>query len=264
MSKALQMTQLHGLRALESNYIWLLRQGHKAWVIDPGEASPVLDFLHRHELTLEGILVTHHHWDHTDGIDALVAEFAQIPVIGPANSPTSRLTHRVKEGETLRVLDRDFHVLETPGHTLDHVSYVTQEWAFVGDCLFGAGAGLFFEGTPAMARASFEKIQQLPPDTLLCSGHEYTLGNLKFARACLPDHPQIAARWHQAKQDNRAQSALSPTTLALENSTNPFLMFKDPEMLDALEQHFGQRPIDSNQAVEWIRRWKNQFDGLIP
>jgi hydroxyacylglutathione hydrolase len=256
------MIQLIALRALESNYIWLLRSEKQAWVVDPGESEPVLNYLAKEGLDLVGVLVTHFHWDHTDGISALLKNHPALRILGPKDCPYPGIGEEVVEGDHIEVLGESFNILEIPGHTEDHIGFIHPRWAFIGDLLFGAGAGLFFMKSPKHARESFDKILALPQDTLICTGHEYTLANLKFALHALPNNPEIQARWQQSKADHKAGIALSPTRLSLEKTTNPFLLFRSEEMLSALAKEYRQTPQDANEAVGWIRAWKDRFDGF--
>ena len=169
------MVQVKAIKAFSDNYIWCLTtdNSNQAWVVDPGQAQPVLAHLAEHNLILGGILITHHHYDHTDGVAALVASNPNIPVYGPTNSPFKGITHPLKDGQNINVLNIDFNIIETPGHTLDHICYTNDELAFTGDTLFSGGCGRLFEGTAKQMWESFNKLKELPA-SVLCIAHMNT------------------------------------------------------------------------------------------
>ncbi|MFN7887233.1 MAG: hydroxyacylglutathione hydrolase, partial [Betaproteobacteria bacterium] len=191
--------------AFADNYIWLLTQGKRAAVVDPGDPAPVLDALRARHLQLAAILVTHHHGDHVGGVSALAAP--GVPVYGPAGEDIPCRTHALVEGDAIDVLGTRFTVLDVPGHTRGHIAYYAAELdaLFCGDTLFAAGCGRLFEGTPAQMLASLTKLAALPPATRVYCAHEYTLANLHFARAVEPDYAALAlykkAIWWSGRED---------------------------------------------------------------
>ncbi len=148
------MVTIIPIRAFADNYIWTLREGDRAAVVDPGDAAPVLDWLDRERVTLTAILATHHHNDHVGGIAALLARFA-VPVFGPAGEAIPGRTRALAEGDVVDVpgLPLRFRVLDVPGHTAGHIAYTGDvdgvPCVFCGDTLFAGGCGRIFEGTPA-------------------------------------------------------------------------------------------------------------------
>ena len=242
--------------AFSDNYIWLVPgpdTPRAVAIVDPGDAAPVLDTLARLELLPAAILVTHHHYDHTGGIQALRARF-DIPVYGAI--PGS--AHRVSEGDTL-VLNNglSFRVLETPGHTLDHLAYHGEKALFCGDTLFAGGCGRLFEGSAQQMYRSLEKIRRLPGDTLIYCAHEYTLGNLRFAAQVEPGNRALSARLADTLALRRQGLPTVPSTLALEKETNPFLRCHIPAVHQAAERICG-RPLATPEAVfAVIRYWKD-------
>ena len=163
------------ITALKDNYIWAIIDSQKksALVVDPGEAKPVIDFLKQQQLTLVGILITHHHWDHTNGITELKEKF-NIPVIGSAKENVSGVTKSVKEPDMIDLNNKIFYVLDIPGHTLGHIAYYGLNSIFCGDTLFSAGCGRLFEGTPEQMYMTLQKMAALPDVTKIYCGHEYT------------------------------------------------------------------------------------------
>ncbi|MEO7160988.1 MAG: hydroxyacylglutathione hydrolase, partial [Polaromonas sp.] len=183
--------------AFADNYLWLLHDGKRALVVDPGDAAPVLRALKQSALQLESILVTHHHADHTGGVDAL-REATGATVYGPATERIPLPSKPLREGDTVHALGLEFQVLDVPGHTAGHIAFYTPDMdgkplLFCGDTLFSGGCGRLFEGTPAQMLASLDKLAALPGATRVCCTHEYTLANLRFALAVEPDNAELAA-----------------------------------------------------------------------
>jgi hydroxyacylglutathione hydrolase len=245
--------------AFRDNYIWLLRRGTAAVVVDPGAAEPVLDTLQREGLQLAAILITHHHADHCDGIAGLLAA-QPVPVYGPAAESITGLSHPLAGGERIRIdaLAQDFSVLAVPGHTSSHLAYVADSALFCGDTLFGAGCGRLFEGTPAQMLASLDSIAAMPEDTAIYCAHEYTEANLRFALAVEPGNAALQQRVVDAAAMRAAGQPTVPSTLVLELATNPFLRSGSAEVIAAAQGH-AARGHDRLAVFTAIREWKNSF-----
>jgi hydroxyacylglutathione hydrolase len=223
---------LVALPAFSDNYIWMLHDGRDAWVVDPGDATPVLAAVQDQSLRLAGILVTHHHPDHVGGIDALRPHL-QGPVYGPARESIPQPCVPLHAGDRVTVLGLHFEVLEVPGHTAGHIAYVQRDEVsapllFCGDTLFSAGCGRLFEGTPAQMHDSLRQLAALPADTQVCCTHEYTLSNLRFAAAVEPANEAIAQHSVRCEQLRAAGQPTLPSTIALERRINPFLRCGEP------------------------------------
>ncbi len=248
--------------AFRDNYIWLLRRGASAVVVDPGDAAPVATMLEREGLRLVAILITHHHADHQGGVSDLVARAGGHPVAvyGPAAESITGLTHALTGGEQVRIpeIDAVFTVLAVPGHTIGHLAYVSGRRLFCGDTLFGAGCGRLFEGTPAQMFASLEVIAALPDDTEVHCAHEYTEMNLRFAQAVEPENPAVRDRVAMARGLREAGRSTVPSTLALERATNPFLRCREPAVLAAALGR-GCPTADPVSVFAAIRAWRNEF-----
>ena len=251
------------VRAFSDNYIWLIdsprAQGRVA-VVDPGDAEPVIAELQRSGASLAAILLTHHHPDHIGGVPELLRRWP-VPVIGPDDSRIAQRTLTVRDGEPCDLPDLGlcFQTLQVPGHTLSHIALWGHGALFCGDTLFSAGCGRMFEGTPTQMNASLTRLRNLPPDTQVFCGHEYTAANLRFALTVEPGN--AAALEYQARVDRvRANDGPTlPSTLALEIQVNPFLRCEQPAVAAAAAAHAG-KPLDGAAEVFGaLRAWKDQF-----
>jgi len=212
---------------LKDNFAYLVIDGDRAAVVDPGEAAPIEAALAREGVQLAAIWLTHHHWDHVGGVPELVAAHPEIEVaIGKVDAPKNdkaapRITRALDDGDTVTLGAITARVIHNPGHTLGAISYHANDAVFTGDTLFAAGCGRVFEGDPPMMYASLSKLAALPPATRVYFGHEYTAANLKFAAAAEPDNTAVA---------DRAATLVTPSTpstIELERATNPFLRAGD-------------------------------------
>jgi hydroxyacylglutathione hydrolase len=249
--------------AFADNYIWLLRKGDTAVVVDPGDAAPVIAYCEREGVGLAAILATHHHGDHVGGIPGLLARWP-VPVYGPARETIPGRTHALREGDVIDVprLDVRFSVIDIPGHTAGHIAYVgetTPPLVFCGDTLFAAGCGRLFEGTPAQMVGSLTKLAKLPGDTEIYCGHEYTLANLRFARAVEPANVMLGERERRERAKRDRGLPTLPSTIGEERATNPFLRTDEPAVCAAAQQHAGRVLGDRVAVFAEVRAWKNAF-----
>ena len=242
----------------------MLHNGRQAVVVDPGDSAPVVQALQQLGVQLQAILVTHHHADHVGGVDAL-REATGAVVYGPARERIPEPLLRLAQGDTVDVLGLRFAIIDVPGHTAGHIAYYCAEMdgaplLFCGDTLFSGGCGRLFEGTPAQMLHSLDQLAALPGDTRVCCTHEYTLSNLKFARAVEPGN---AALLHYSSQCEALRARGEPTLpsrMALERDINPFLRVRQPEVTRAAQGFDAQVPQDNAVAVlAALRQWKNEF-----
>ncbi|MDB5833150.1 MAG: hydroxyacylglutathione hydrolase [Caballeronia sp.] len=256
--------------AFEDNYIWLVSDGHNAVVVDPGDAAPVEAYLTKRGWRLTAILLTHHHHDHVGGVaKLLVSQSAdgEIPVIGPAGEAIEHLTRRVKQGDHVSIASPalDCSVIDVPGHTAGHIAYFQPgdpqgtPHLFCGDTLFASGCGRLFEGTPQQMLNSLDALAALPDPTLVHCAHEYTLSNIRFARAAEPDNAALA-QWQKEAERLRARNQPTiPTTLLHERNANPFLRVGEKSVQATLAAQF-ERPVrDRLDAFTLMRGWKDKF-----
>ncbi len=264
------MLTVSAIPAFSDNYIWCLsHSGHGlALVVDPGQAGPVVSHLKAHDLTLDTILITHHHPDHVGGVRELQAAYPDCQVIGPADSPFKAASRMVRAGDEVRWQDLVFQVLAVPGHTLDHIAYFTETKVagrpvlFCGDTLFVCGCGRLFEGSPAQMRQSLHTLRNLPERTAVYCAHEYTLANLRFARSWLPQDQALADFEAQCRAARDAGKPTVPSTLGDEKRLNPFLRWDDPAVIDAARKYCADKglPADSEDAIfAAIRHGKDHF-----
>lgn len=257
------MLTIQPIPAFNDNYIWLLYEqaSRQAFVVDPGDATPVMQTLRRLNLELAGILITHHHLDHTGGLEKLCQAFSPV-VYGPGNPAIKGITQNVAADDVVDVLGRQFRVIEVPGHTLDHIAYfheAKQPLLFCGDTLFAGGCGRVFEGTPPMMHESLQELASLPADTIIYCAHEYTMANLAFARAVEPDNTALQQRVIEAQALRGKGRPTVPSMLSTELATNPFLRCDQPELLDALQAQGKLQGDSATEVFATVRGWKDHF-----
>jgi hydroxyacylglutathione hydrolase len=226
--------------------------------IDAPEGDPILAALKKKGWKLTDILVTHHHGDHTAGVD-LLKKKTGCTVTGPAREAglISGLDKEVKEGDTVEVGNATAAILDTPGHTRGHISYFfpDQPAAFVGDTLFSVGCGKLLEGDAPTMWASLSKLAALPPETEVYCGHEYTNANCRFALTIEPDNAALQARAAQVAQNDAKGAPSLPTTIGQELATNPFLRASSPE----IQARLGMEGRPLGEIFAEVRTRKDNF-----
>lgn len=252
------------LPAFADNYIWLLQHQHQVLAVDPGDGQAVLQWLAREPgLQLDTILVTHHHADHTGGLSDLV-QATGARVFGPALEKLPVAHVPVAEGDTVAWGPLQWQVLDVPGHTAGHVAWWAQPEGqapilFCGDTLFSGGCGRLFEGTAQQMLASLDRLSQLSANTRVCCAHEYTLSNLRFARAVESDNAPLAAYEQLCKSLREQGLPTLPALLGKELDINPFLRSRSPAVRQAVERHTGVPAGDDAGCFALLREWKNGF-----
>jgi len=248
--------------AFDDNYIWLLRRSGASGVavVDPGDEGPVLEVLEREGLRLESVLITHHHWDHAGGVEALRSAFPDCRVYGPADRRIPVVTDPVGEGDEVALagLSAAFRVLEVPGHTCSHIAYLGEGALFCGDTLFAAGCGRVFDGTFEQMAVSLERIAALPAATRIYCAHEYTLTNIGFAKWVEPDNQRLLEREVAAKELRAEGEPTVPSLLSEELATNPFLRTGEGPVIAAAEGYAGGALAGAAAVFRALRQWKDK------
>lgn len=251
--------QLFQMKILEDNYTYILSWDSDALVVDPGDAHPVLELLDQENLKLVNVLLTHHHADHTGGVETLKKK-TDCTIIGPVDDRIAALDRSVDDGEELIFGPFSIEVLATPGHTKPHVVYFFRDLhlLFTGDLLFSGGCGKLFEGSPQEMWNSLEKVMALPDDTAIYCGHEYTVKNLEFAHHIEPENAEVSARLEQAKKLISEGKPTIPSTLADEKRINPFLRAHCQSLRDVL----NMPEADPVTVFAHLRELKDHFNTL--
>ncbi|MBY0474556.1 MAG: hydroxyacylglutathione hydrolase [Nitrosomonas sp.] len=257
------MLNIHPVHAFKDNYIWVVHNQNYAVAIDPGITAPVIEYLQLNKLQLCAILITHHHNDHTGGIAGLIQRF-DIPVYGPNNELITAITNPVQQNDIVNLPDISLNltVLDTPGHTRGHIAYYGPDpWdmLFCGDTLFSCGCGRIFEGSAAQLYQSLQKISQLPDATLIYCAHEYTLGNIAFAKAVDPENKKLNEFAITAQESHHKNMPTIPTTLALEKAINPFLRCEHQSIINSAQNYSKQQLQNPVDVFAVLREWKNKF-----
>lgn len=258
------MLQIYPVQAFKDNYIWVIHNQNYAAVVDPGDATPALQYLNDNNLQLIAILNTHHHNDHVGGNAALLEKFL-VPVYGPANESIPTLSHYVKEGNEIRLdkLSLNLNVIDIPGHTSGHIAYYglinNEKVLFCGDTLFVCGCGRIFEGTAPQMYASLQKLAHLPDETLVYSAHEYTLGNIDFARKVEPENA-ILEKLEIKMKDLRSRGLPTlPSSIGSEKATNPFLRCHQAEIISKVSRYANKSLSAPVNVFAELRLWKNVY-----
>ncbi len=256
----MEITTIAPIRAFRDNYIWCLRRGTNAAVVDPGDAGPVFDYLRADGLQLTAILNTHHHADHVGGNADLLSKY-NVPVFGPARENIPGVTRKLAEGDEIEVpgIGVRPRVLDIPGHTAGHIAFYGDGLLFCGDTLFSCGCGRLFEGTPAQMHASLSKLADLPAGTLVYCGHEYTLANLRFADAAEPGNPALAERRIAARAALDRGNPTLPSTIGVERATNPFLRVRETALVTSASRFAGRTLTNPVEVFAALRKWKDGF-----
>ena len=243
---------------LSDNYAYLVHNhdtGDTA-LVDAPEAAPIAAALAERGWRLSDILITHHHYDHIDGVDALRGDARVIGARADAHR-LPKLDLEVAEGDIIDICGLDTHIFDVSGHTIGHIAFYMPSFGhvFTADSLMALGCGRLFEGTPAQMWDSLQKLRALPPETVVCSGHEYTQSNAKFAQSLEPDNPALTLRAEAIGQARAAGKATVPSLLKDELLTNPFLRADDP----ALKRAVGMADAPSVDVFAEVRARKDRF-----
>jgi hydroxyacylglutathione hydrolase len=250
---------------LMDNYAYLVidESTRKAAVVDCAEAEPVLAATARESADLTAIWPTHHHFDHVGGNQDLLAKRPRLEVIG-YRGQARRIpgcTREVGDGDVIRLGTLEARILFIPAHTTGHIAYYlpAEGSVFTGDTLFAGGCGRLFEGDAAMMLASLSKLVTLPDETRVYFGHEYTENNLRFAATLEPDNAELQKKRAWVAEQRRKQLPTTPTSIASEKATNPFLRWHSPELRQTLQRQFPDLELSDVAVFAKTRELKDRF-----
>jgi len=246
------------ISCLSDNYVYLVRSGDMTAVVDAPESEPVAAELRSRGWGLDEIWITHHHADHIDGVGALVDEFGA-SVTGHAADAQRLppLDRALADGDTFEFAGQQVEMFDVSGHTIGHVAYHMPgaKAAFTGDSLMALGCGRVFEGTMDQMWTSLSKLAALPDDTLIYSGHEYTLANARFAATIEPDNSDLQARIQLVEALRAADKPSVPVALSEEKATNPFLRAG----LNSVKSFLNMDGASDSAVFSEIRKRKDAF-----
>ena len=254
------MLSIEPIKAFEDNYIWLLTTNEGSIVIDPGESSKIKSLIDNNEIDLKGVLITHHHYDHTNGLNDL-SDNGMLDIYGPENNIV-KINKRVKDSDCISIIGLDFEIIEVPGHTLDHIAFYSfnenMPILFCGDTLFSGGCGRIFEGTHKQMYDSLNKLASLPKHTKVYCGHEYTLSNLKFAIEVDTENKDLLDEYNHVKKLNISKNPSLPSTLDKELKINPFLRCNNMSIRNKINKEFNVSG-DDFEIFTALREWKDNY-----
>ena len=254
------MLSVKPIKAYQDNYIWLVSTNEGSIVVDPGESKKILNLIDNNEIDLKGVLITHHHFDHTNGLSDLLNERG-LEVYGPKNN-VNGINNIVKNNDKFTVIGIDFEVIEIPGHTLDHIAFYSfndgEPILFCGDTLFSGGCGRVFEGTFDQMFIALKKISKYPKETKIFCGHEYTLSNLKFALAVDENNEDLIEEYDNIKNIVDSGNPSLPTILEKELKINPFLRCDNHHIKNKIVSKFNTSD-DELEVFSALRQWKDNF-----
>ena len=254
------MLSVKPIKAYQDNYIWLVSTNEGSIVVDPGESKKILNLIDNNEIDLKGVLITHHHFDHTNGLSDLLNK-SSLEVYGPKNNVKS-INNIVKNNDKFTVIGIDFEVIEIPGHTLDHIAFYSfndgEPILFCGDTLFSGGCGRVFEGTFDQMFIALKKISKYPSETKIFCGHEYTLSNLKFALAVDENNEDLIKEYDNIKNMVDSGNPSLPTILEKELKINPFLRCDNHHIKNKIVSKFNTSD-DELEVFCALRQWKDNF-----
>ena len=250
------MLSVEPIKAYTDNYIWLVSTNEGSIVVDPGESKEILNLMDSNKIDLKGVVITHHHYDHTNGLLDLVNKM-NLEVYGPKG--IEGIDNIVKESDKFSLIGIDFEVIEIPGHTMDHLAFYSSNnkdpILFCGDTLFAGGCGRVFEGSMEQMWSSLLKLRDLPDDTLVYCGHEYTSSNARFATYIDPKNKLLKIANEEINKITDQKLPTVPFELGKEKYINPFLRADNNDFTSSI----GLVSNIPSECFSYIRKQKDNF-----
>ncbi|WP_022942576.1 hydroxyacylglutathione hydrolase [Psychromonas hadalis] len=256
------MVNILTINAFNDNYIWLIKdsQSQHCIVVDPGDATPVLEMIKSQHLIVDAILITHHHYDHIDGVETLLSVLDENIKLYSKDRLFPQ-SIEVQEGEIITFFENSFslQVMELPGHTLDHIAYYNDALLFCGDTLFSGGCGRVMEGTHAQMFNALSRLAALPDSTNVYCTHEYTQSNLAFAYTIEPKNSALLNYMQAVAKKRQLGLATIPSTIGLEKTINPFLRCLQNDLIDHLQNQLATPLTAGLETFSALRTHKDNF-----
>ena len=252
------MNEILIVKCLSDNYAYIYsNKNGDAFVVDPSEAGPVIDVLNKHKLNLKFILNTHHHFDHVGGNFELKEKYG-CKIVGSKKDfeRIPGIDIQVSEGDIWNFDEHNAQIIEIPGHTTGHIAFYFEslKLVFTGDTLFSLGCGRLFEGSPEMMWKSLTKLRDLPDETKIYCGHEYTLSNGNFISSIYPSD-EIESKMGRLKSLDKQNIPSIPSTIGDEKRLNIFLKADDEDLINSL----GLTGKSPEEVFGHIRNLKDSF-----
>ena len=263
------MLKFTPLPIFSSNYVWIIEHNQQAWVVDPGLAEPIINYLRDNKLALKGVLITHSHNDHIDGLGDLLAAYA-CPVHGPQHDNINYISNHAHEGDHIELWP-DYHtqVLHLPGHLPEHLGYFIQQHdannkhsepaLIIGDVLFSSGCGRMFSGPAEVYLNSLMRISELAASTQIYSAHEYSLDNIAFSLSILPEDKTLLTKLATTKERLASQNCSLPTQLQVELETNLFLRCHESSLWSVVERVCAKKITSATECFAALRALKDNW-----
>ncbi len=254
------MLKTHQIPVLDSNFVLIVEctETGEVAIIDAPPGDEAIQYLDAHKLTPTKLLITHHHWDHTDGMAALRDRY-KLTVYGPKaeEKDIPHLDVVLEDGDVFTFGAGEFETISAPGHTYGHITYFfkSEPTLYAGDALFSLGCGRMFDGPANVMWEGLKRLRDLPDETQLYCGHEYTVSNGEFALSIDPDNQALQERVAEAKAQRAKDMPTLPTTLKIEKQANPFLRPDDPGLINTMKTQ-GKEAFETFAA---IRAAKDKF-----
>lgn len=258
------MLEVISIPTFNDNYVWLIKntENNHCCIVDPGQSAPVLDVINQQNLILDAILITHHHYDHIDGInDIVAASESPVTIYSSITMNVDAPLTLVNENTQLSLLNNSLTltVMVTPGHKREHVVYHNQTMLFSGDTLFSGGCGRILDGTAAELFSSLKRIKALNENIMIYPAHEYTQANLMFCYAVEPQNNELKKHIEHTAKLRQQGLPTVPNSLKNEKEINVFLRTDEVTVSMAVEHKLLDILTNEQAVFTELRAWKDSF-----